>query len=56
MVAWVVILSMEVVLGWICGWGVDENHLKLPNLEAISSVRLTKTSINFLLVHTNISG
>jgi hypothetical protein len=27
----VVILSIEVVLGWICGWGVDEKHLKLPN-------------------------
>jgi hypothetical protein len=51
-----VILSMEVVLGWICGWDVDEKDLKLPNFEAISSVRLTKTSINFLLIHTNISG
>jgi hypothetical protein len=49
---------MEVVLGWICGWDVDEKDLKLPNFEAISSVRLTKTSINFLLIHTNtnISG
>jgi hypothetical protein len=50
-----VILPVEVVLGWICGWGVDENQLNLPNIEAISGIRLTKTSINSLLIDTIIS-
>jgi hypothetical protein len=26
-----VILPVEVMLGWICDWGVDENQLNLPN-------------------------
>jgi hypothetical protein len=50
-----VIVPTEVELGWICGWGADENQLIHSIFDAISSIRLIKTSINFLLIHTIIS-
>jgi hypothetical protein len=51
-----VIVPTEVVLGWIWGWGEDENQpIQSIFFNAISSIRLIKTSINFLLIHTIIS-
>jgi hypothetical protein len=43
------------LLGWIGGWDVNKNQLKVPMSEPKSFIRLSKMPMDFLLIHAIIS-